>query len=575
MIGNNSADGMENNNLCSHESLVLLAPVEGERGTTMANVSAARMAYGRLMELYRTYAQLVQTTCFLEYDQMAYMPASAAPARSGVQFGVTNQMNNVCKLAVQQYKFAEPGIRRGEFDQFELANLREAHRVMWATRDLKLEDQQRYIYSIQAKQNKQNTFLMLWPRLKATKDWAQFSEHLRGILAASVDVATYISRGRTPYDNMIADHAYGVTYADVLATNDELLTWWPSLRDAVRAAQADEDRKLGEPILPKAIEADPENLDAKTAALLRQVLTMTRFDWSRGRIDTALHPLTSSPSFDTRVTYSRAIRDPLVALTQAFHEAGHAAYEQGVPSHMWHLPIGVTDCKAFHEGHSHFVEMCILRDPKFSEVVASLLKDTYGDDPAYDVSNLKRLMKRVSTAPMASSQEPRPISSTIGDKWAAAGVRDDVAQLPNTIIHTRLEQELVTNEIKVADAPSRLRDLIRQYHGAELSEAQAQAQLMENSIFPSGAFGMLPAYVMGIQYACHIDAALRRDIGTSEVDDALSAGVLAPLLGWLADRLWSRGRIHETQRELVEEATATKLTSASFQTFLEKRYVPN
>jgi carboxypeptidase Taq len=528
----------------------------------MAGTSPARIAYTRMLDIYKTHVQVSSAMSFIEFDQSVYMPPNSVSARTGAQFSVMQHSNNVCRAGVEQYRLAAVGISNGEFNRFELANLREGYRQLHATRDLaKGDDMQKYLYSVQQRQQLQNSFLAAWPRIKAQGDWAQYCEYFRALLRVIVESETLLCRTRAPFDNAMDRSSHGMTWNDVLAAEEELMTWWPSMRDRIRVKQDDEDARFGPPILPKLLDdSDADAVDAKTAKLLREVLTLLRFDFTRGCIVKAQAPFTAPPSFDVRIAHGRGVVDPMTSITAAFHESGHAVFEQGIPAHLWYLPVGNTDCKALHEAQAHFMEMCILRDPDFIPTAAALLTDVYGEDPAFDHNNLRRLSTHISRGEGRKVDVKRP------------GLRDDASMLASFLVNSRLEHDVFNGAVSIQDAPARLVELYGSMLRTEISVDDARAQLMSQQHWVQGSFGYTPVYVHGVLFATQLDKAMRRDLGEDTVRGGLREGTLGPQLGWLSDRIWSKGRMHARSQDLVVEATTEPVSTSGYKQFLCRRY---
>ncbi len=86
--------------------------------------------------------------------------------------------------------------------------------------------------------------------------------------------------------------------------------------------------------------------------LLNQISGKLGFDFSRGRIDTSLHPFCCGNGADTRMTTRYEIDNPLNSIFSAIHETGHGLYEQGLP--LEHLGTGLSEAvgMALHESQS-------------------------------------------------------------------------------------------------------------------------------------------------------------------------------------------------------------------------------
>src|SRR5690606_12966342 len=74
--------------------------------------------------------------------------------------------------------------------------------------------------------------------------------------------------------------------------------------------------------------------------LSRDLATAFGYDWTRGRLDIAVHPFSSGSGNDVRITTRVAEADPFNCFYSTIHEVGHACYEQNVDPDYLLTPIG-------------------------------------------------------------------------------------------------------------------------------------------------------------------------------------------------------------------------------------------
>jgi carboxypeptidase Taq len=383
---------------------------------------------------------------------------------------------------------------------------------------------------------------------------------------------TTVNRGHLPFDNAIKGHTSSLDLDGLAQLDEELRTWLPQLRRNAVAKQHSEFERLGAVRLPTKLPLD-ETTNVRSEAMFREALDMTRFDWQRGQLAAGRGYITMPPANDTKLAYPANGRQmassPTGALFASFHESGHAAYDQGVPAHLWELPAGLTDDKAFHESMAFVFEMWMARDPRFADVASALLTQVHGNDDsgAFAPDNLRRLNKLIVTPDIFADDDARSL--------AKHHVRNDVDMLLGIIITTRLEIELFDGAIKPEDLPTRILGLREAYgleHGGKNAIADAKTQLMQNGQWPNGHFGYIPLYVPAIVWAAQIGETITHDLGDAAVGSAFGSGELGPILGWLSDKLWSRGRAYETQGDLVHMATGKPITTDPLRRLMEERY---
>ena len=75
-------------------------------------------------------------------------------------------------------------------------------------------------------------------------------------------------------------------------------------------------------------------------ALAREVADAFGYDWTRGRLDLAVHPFSSGSGNDVRITTRVAEQDPFNCIYSTIHEVGHACYELGIDQAYLLTPLG-------------------------------------------------------------------------------------------------------------------------------------------------------------------------------------------------------------------------------------------
>ncbi|MGH2760835.1 MAG: carboxypeptidase M32, partial [Actinomycetota bacterium] len=120
------------------------------------------------------------------------------------------------------------------------------------------------------------------------------------------------------------------------------------------------------------------------SAFVRKVAEAMGFDFSRGRIDTTVHPFCSgSHPGDVRIT-TRFSEDKLFdALGSTMHEAGHGLYEQGLPPEHNGTPLGEAVSLGMHESQSRMWENFVGRSRPFWQWCLPEVNKTFGDATAH------------------------------------------------------------------------------------------------------------------------------------------------------------------------------------------------
>jgi carboxypeptidase Taq len=127
---------------------------------------------------------------------------------------------------------------------------------------------------------------------------------------------------------------------------------------------------------------------------------------------------------------------------------------------------------------------------------------------------------------------------------------------------------MLAGDLSPADLPGAWAEAMRELLGVE-PETDREGCLQDIHWY-DGNWGYFPTYTLGALIAAQLFEAARRDI--SDMPQAIAAGEFAPLLGWLRERVHSKGSLLSTEK-LVEHATGRPLGTASFERHLRDRYL--
>ena len=157
----------------------------------------------------------------------------------------------------------------------------------------------------------------IWARARAAEKVADFLPTLREVIGLKRQEAECLAEGGDLYDALIDDYEPEATAASLGGMFDRMRPRLVALRAAVLAAEA------------------PAGLSGHFGQeaqlrLARDVATAFGYDWTRGRIDLAVHPFSSGGGDDSRITTRVVESDPFNCLYSTIHEVGHSSYELAI-----------------------------------------------------------------------------------------------------------------------------------------------------------------------------------------------------------------------------------------------------
>jgi carboxypeptidase Taq len=274
------------------------------------------------------------------------------------------------------------------------------------------------------------------------------------------------------------------------------------------------------------------------------------FDFEAGRLDVSTHPFSGGVPEDVRLTTRYREDDFLSSLMGTVHETGHARYEQGLPREWLGQPVSNARSMALHESQSLAFEMQLGRSRGFAGLLAPLVAEAFGAQPAFEAGNLHRLFTRVAPGLIRVDA-------------------DEVTYPAHVILRYEIERALVEGEVEAEDIPALWDEKMAALLGVD-TRGNFRDGPLQDVHWAEGAFGYFPCYTLGAMYAAQWFAALRRAV--PDLDARVAAGELAPVFDWLREHIWLAASRYTTP-ELVRRASGETLNPAHFRAHLEARYL--
>jgi carboxypeptidase Taq len=488
--------------------------------------------YDQLAQSFLRLHRLEHLQSIAHWDQAAMMPPGGAEARAGALAELAAVMHQVRTDA--RLPAALAGAEDEDLTDHQRANLREMRREWRAANALPEALVQRSQWATSRCEH-------AWRTQRSANDWAGFLPNFKEVVSVAREEARLLSQdtGQRPYDALMDRFEPGMTCALVDPVFDNLRQWLPGLIQKVQARQAHET--VIQPQGPFDVQAQ--------RALCAKVMDLLGFEWSRGRLDTSTHPFTGGVPEDTRLTNRYNPAEILTSLYGAIHETGHGRYEQCRPREWLGQPVSQARSMAIHESQSLSFEMQLGRHPGFVGLLAPLLREAYGDQPAFELGNLQRLVTRVKPGLIRVDA-------------------DEVTYPAHVILRYGIERRLIEGEIEAEDVPTLWNEGMAELLGLD-TRGDYRNGPMQDVHWPSGLFGYFPCYTLGAMYAAQWFATMR--MLRPELDARIASGDLSPVLGWLEQHIWLPASRWSTA-ELALRASGETLNPAHFRAHLEKRY---
>jgi carboxypeptidase Taq len=370
----------------------------------------------------------------------------------------------------------------------------------------------------------------VWEVARAENDFARFVPALkRNVELARAYAACFADAFARPYDALLADFDYGLTYDRITEVFAELTRELPPLVEELAAR-------------PR-----PRSLDVPIAAqeqAVRAVLARFGVADDSWRVDVSSHPFSTNIGLlDSRIT-TRYTDGQLESVLAAMHEFGHALYDRQIAPELWRTSLGDGTSMSIHESQSKLWENHVGRHPAFTPIIARELTaagfEASGEDVFATVTAVAPSLIRVSA--------------------------DETTYPLHIVLRFELESALIEGTLEVEDLPAAWNDGMKRLLGVDVpSDADG---VLQDVHWSSGAFGYFPSYALGCLIAAQLWEALEADLGPQA--DALAVGDVDAIRTWLGTKVHRHGRRLDTV-PVVESATGRGLDAGPFLRHLASR----
>ena len=490
-------------------------------------------AYESLAATWTRLHHLGHLQSIAGWDQAANMPPKGNEARAAALAEMAALLHRL--RTDPQLPDTLARAEQEPLSDFQRANLREIRR-QWQSSNALPES------LVQRRQIATSRCEHAWRTQRPANDWTGFVENFREVLKCGREEATLLSQqtGLRKYDALMDRYEPGMRCAQLDRVFGEVRQWLPGLITRVLDKQSREPTIAA--IGPFAIQSQRK--------LCEQVMRVLGFDFEAGRLDVSAHPFCGGVPEDVRMTTRFGEDDFLGSLMGTVHETGHGCYEQNLPRGWLGQPVSEARSMALHESQSLSFEMQLGCHPGFVHLIAPLVVQAFGAQPAFESQNLHRLMTRVKPGFIRVDA-------------------DEVTYPAHVILRYEIERPLIEGEIEPEDVPALWDARMMELLGVDTRGNYKDGPLQDVH-WPEALFGYFPCYSLGAMYAAQWFAAMRRAM--PDLDAHIGAGDLKPVFDWLRENIWTQASRWSTD-ELALRASGEVLNPAHFKAHLEARYL--
>ncbi len=490
--------------------------------------------FNKLLKNYQQISRFEHLGAICHWDAASIMPSGGSEARSEALAELSVHVHNLsCKPELADW-FDKA--QTEELSIEEKASLYEMRRV-WKQNTVLPES------LVEAKSLAGSKCEHAWRSQRRDNDWKGFEKNWAEVVNLSIEEAQIRAEetSKTPYDSMLELYEPGVSTQSLELVFGNVKNWLPSLIDEVIEKQSKDE----------IIKPQGKFSASMQKSLGLDIMNLLKFDFNHGRLDESVHPFCGGVPTDVRLTTRYDESDFIQSLMGTVHETGHARYEQGLPKHLAGLPVGQARSMGIHESQSLFFEMQIGRSMPFIQILSKKARSKFKreDDISFSSENFYKLYTSV-------------------EKGFIRVDADELTYPAHVILRYEIERDLINGKIKHTDVPELWNQKMQDYLGLSTSDNYTNG-CMQDIHWTDGSFGYFPSYTLGAMYASQFMAAMKK---TVDVNAAISSKDLSPIFTWLANNIWSKGSLLNTN-ELVKEATGETLNPEYFKSHLKNRYL--
>jgi carboxypeptidase Taq len=481
-------------------------------------------AFDELMAFQRQTEALAQVAGRLGWDQETVMPEGSAGQRSE-EIGALESVLHARRTDSRIAGWLDRAKAPDAVGEAQLRLIRRSHARMSKVPARLAEEIAKVTSLAQG----------IWADARAREDVKGYLPTLARVVELKREEGAALAVGGDPYDALVDDYEPGMTGDAIAAMFDAMRPRLVQLRERVLGAQA-----------PHGV-VGTFGHDAQLA-LSRELATVFGYDWSRGRVDLAVHPFSSGSGHDVRITTRVAETDPFNCFYSTIHEVGHAAYEQGVDPAYVLTPVGQGVSMGVHESQSRSYENQLGRSRAFTGWLYGRMREVFGDFGIAEAEGFYRAVNRVHAGYIRTEA-------------------DEVHYNLHVMMRFDLERALMQGTLDVADLEAAWNDRFRADFGVAVD--RPSNGMLQDVHWSGGLFGYFPTYTLGNVYAGCLVKALRAEV--PGLDGAMAQGDVSAATGWLRNRLQRHGSLYEP-RDVVRRACGFEPSEGPLLDYLEAKF---
>ncbi len=376
-----------------------------------------------------------------------------------------------------------------------------------------------------------------WKSARAKSDFSIFKDSLSRIFAMRREYADFFAPYDHVYDPLLDEFEPGMKTATLI-----------DIFDTIRPLQVELIRKIAERPAPDQSCLDHKFATDKQWQLANAAAAAIGYDFSRGRLDSVVHPFTTTFNLnDIRIT-SSAQADNLSCLSSTMHEAGHAIYEQNIAKSLENTPLATGVSLGMHESQSRLWENLVGRSYSFLLFFYPKIQKAF---PVLETVSLDEFYRAYNTV------KPGFIRVNA----------DEATYNLHIMLRFELEVAMLEGTLAVADLPEAWNTKMKEYLG--ITPPDDALGCLQDVHWSAGLVGYFPTYALGNLISAQLWKACREKF--SSLDDAIACGRFDELRNWLSENIHQYGSKFESL-ELLKRISGDDIRPEIYIKYLREKY---
>ena len=425
------------------------------------------IAYEELMSFERETQALAQISGRLGWDQETMMPRGSSEQRSEEMAAISGVLHaRRTEPRVGDWLAAIDDSKLHAVGQANMHHIRRGYERTLRI-PAKLAAEQAKLHSVAQG---------VWAEARSNEDFTAFAPTLMQVLDMKREEAAALADGGDLYDALLDDYEPNAKAADLEAMFNALRPRLVALRERV----------LGADKQPAALNHTFD--EAAQMKLTRHLAKTFGYDFSRGRVDKAVHPFSSGSGQDVRITTRTTPDDPFNCFYSTIHEVGHGCYEQNIDSAYLLTPLGQGVSMGVHESQSRIYENQIGRGEAMTGWLYGEMKQAFGDFGVANSEAFYATVNRVNSGYIRTEA-------------------DEIHYNLHVLLRFDLERAMIAGDLSVKDLPDAWNERFEADFGVAVDKPSNGC--LQDVHWSVGLFGYFPTYTLGNVYAGCLNKAMR------------------------------------------------------------------